>query len=235
MDVILLERVAKLGQMGETVTVKDGFARNFLLPQGKALRANKANRDYFESQRTSLEARNEERRSAAAEVAEKLDGNIYVAVRSAGETGQLYGSVAARDIASTLADNGFNVGRGQVELRQPIKIIGLHEVAIVLHPEVQATVTMNVARSEDEAVRQEAGEDLTTRDAFEDDETDEDDELSIEDVFDNPDDVALDGELGPDATELTADDEPSHIDGEGGGQGDNADVAVPGIDEPKLG
>ena len=231
MDVILLERVAKLGQMGDTVAVKDGYARNYLLPQGKALRANKANRDYFESQRSSLEARNEERRSAAAEVAERLDGNIYVAVRSAGETGQLYGSVAARDIAATLAEAGFTVGRGQVELRQPIKVIGLHEVEITLHPEVSATITMNVARSEDEAVRQEAGEDLTQRDAFDDEEeTDEDDELSIEDVFENPDDV----DLGPDATELTADDEPAHIDGQGGGQGDNADVAVPGIAEPKL-
>ncbi len=192
MDVILLERVAKLGQMGETVTVKDGYARNYLLPQGKALRANKANMTYFESQRVQLEARNLERKKEAETVAETLNGNTYVAVRSAGETGQLYGSVAARDIVATLDENGFKIGRSQVELRAPIKIIGLHEIVIMLHPEVEATVTMNVARSEDEAERQAAGEDLTRRDAFEDDDESEEDELSIEDVFDNPDGVVLD-------------------------------------------
>ncbi len=194
MDVILLERVAKLGQMGETVTVKDGYARNYLLPQGKALRANKANMAYFESQRVQLEARNLERKKEAESVAEKLNGNTYVAVRSAGETGQLYGSVAARDIVATLDENGFKIGRSQVELRAPIKIIGLHEIVIMLHPEVEATVTMNVARSEDEAERQAAGEDLTRRDAFDDEDEAEEDELSIEDVFDNPDDVVLDEE-----------------------------------------
>lgn len=192
MDVILLERVAKLGQMGETVTVKDGYARNFLLPQGKALRANKANLAYFETQRSQLEARNLERKKEAEEFAEKLNGNTYVAVRSAGETGQLYGSVAARDIVATLDENGFSIGRSQVELKAPIKIIGLHEIVIMLHPEVEATVTMNVARSEDEAERQAAGEDLTRRDAFDDEEEAEEDELSIEDVFENPDDVVVD-------------------------------------------
>ncbi|MEN0041546.1 MAG: 50S ribosomal protein L9 [Pseudomonadota bacterium] len=191
MDVILLERVAKLGHLGETVTVKDGYARNFLLPKGKALRANKANQAYFDAQRAELEAKNEERKKEAEAVAEKLNGNIYVAVRSAGETGQLYGSVAARDIVETLANNDFKVGRSMVDLRAPIKVIGLHEVLIALHPEVEATITMNVARSEDEAVRQEAGEDLTSRDAFDDDdEVAEEDELSIEDVFDNPEDAA---------------------------------------------
>ncbi len=194
MDVILLERVAKLGQMGDTVTVKDGYARNFLLPQGKALRANKANMAHFESQRVQLEARNLERKNEASEVAERLNGNTYVAVRSAGETGQLYGSVAARDIVATLDENGFSIGRSQVELRAPIKIIGLHTVTILLHPEVEAEVVMNVARSEDEAVRQAAGEDLTSRDAFDDLDEAEEDELSIEDVFDNPDDVDLDGD-----------------------------------------
>ena len=226
MDVILLERVAKLGHMGETVTVKDGYARNYLLPQGKALRANKANLAYFETQRAALEARNEERRQDAAGIAEKLDGNMYVAVRSAGETGQLYGSVAARDIVETLTAAGFKVGRSQVELRAPIKVIGLHEVLIQLHPEVEATITMNVARSEDEAVRQEAGEDLTRRDYDDEPEEGEEDELSIEDVFENPDEVDLDGEGGDDAR---AD---AHVDGEGGGQGDNADVEVDGVREP---
>lgn len=194
MDIILLERVAKLGQMGEVVTVKDGYARNFLLPQGKALRANKANMAHFESQRAQLEARNLERRKEAEAVADKLGGNTYVAVRSAGETGQLYGSVAARDIVATLDENGFSIGRSQVELKAPIKIIGLHEITIILHPEVETTITMNVARSEDEAERQAAGEDLTRRDAFDEDEESEEDELSIEDVFDNPDEVAIDEE-----------------------------------------
>lgn len=191
MDVILLERIARLGQMGDTVTVKDGYARNFLLPQGKALRANKANMTHFESQRVHLEARNLERKNEATAVSENLNGNTYVAVRSAGETGQLYGSVAARDIVAILDENGFSINRNQVELRAPIKIIGLHTVTLILHPEVEAEVTMNVARSEDEAVRQAAGEDLTSRDAFDDVEEAEEDELSIEDVFDNPEDANI--------------------------------------------
>lgn len=191
MDIILLERIAKLGQMGDTVTVKDGYARNFLLPQGKALRANKANMAYFETQRAQLEARNLEQMSEAKSVSEKLAGNTYVAVRSAGETGQLYGSVAARDIVAILEENGFSISRNQVELRAPIKIIGLHTVIIALHPEVEAEIVMNVARSEDEAVRQAAGEDLTSRDAFVEDEAEEEDELNIEDIFENPEDEDL--------------------------------------------
>lgn len=191
MDIILLERIAKLGQMGDVVTVKSGYARNFLLPQGKALRANKANMAHFESRRADLEARNLERKSEAEAVAEKLSGNTYIAVRSAGETGQLYGSVAARDIVAALGENGFTIGRSQVALQNPIKVIGLHTVVIALHPEVDADVIMNVARSADEAERQAAGEDLTSRDAFEIDDDDEDD-INIEDVFDNPDDVDLD-------------------------------------------
>ncbi|MEL7274363.1 MAG: 50S ribosomal protein L9 [Pseudomonadota bacterium] len=212
MDIILLERVAKLGQMGDVVTVKDGYARNYLLPQGKALRSNKANLAHFEAQRAQLEARNLERKKEAEAVAEKLAGNTYVAVRSAGETGQLYGSVAARDIVATLDENGFSIGRSQVELRAPIKIIGLHAVTIVLHPEVEAEITMNVARSEDEAVRQAAGEDLTSRDAFDDDDEQEEDELSIEDVFENPDDV--------DVEEMGAD-EAAGTDGEGAGDSED--------------
>jgi len=171
------------------VTVKDGYARNFLLPQAKALRANKGNLAHFESQRVHLEARNLERKNEAESVSETLNGNTYVAVRSAGETGQLYGSVAARDIVATLEENGFSIGRNQVELRAPIKVIGLHLVTIMLHPEVGSEVTMNVARSEDEAIRQAAGEDLTSRDAFDDVEEAEEDELSIEDIFDNPEDA----------------------------------------------
>ena len=193
MDVILLERIAKLGQMGDVVKVKDGFARNFLLPQGKALRANEANRKSFEDQRVELEARNLERKTEAEGVKEKLDGNSYIVVRSAGQTGQLYGSVTSRDIAATLEEAGFKVARNQVNLNTPIKIIGLHEVQIILHPEVDASVTMNVARSDDEAERQAAGEDLTSRDAqfeLEQFEEEEEEGLDLEEVFERPEDEA---------------------------------------------
>jgi large subunit ribosomal protein L9 len=166
MDVILLERVARLGQMGETVKVKDGFARNFLLPKGKALRANEANKKKFEGQRAQLEARNLERKCEAEKVAETLDGKSFVVVRSAGETGQLYGSVSTRDIADILTEGGFNVARNQVELNHPIKTIGLTNVAIALHPEVEVTITLNIARSSDEAERQANGELLTTAEAI---------------------------------------------------------------------
>ncbi|WP_417673667.1 50S ribosomal protein L9 [Roseibium sp.] len=178
MQVILLERIAKLGQMGDTVRVRDGYARNFLLPQGKALRANKANMQRFENERAQLEARNLERRQEAEAVAAKLDGESMIMIRSAGETGQLYGSVSTRDIADGLTAAGFTVGRAQVELRTPIKTIGLHNVLILLHPEVEVGVTVNVARSEDEAVRQAAGEDLTApeQDIFEFEEDEEEGE-----------------------------------------------------------
>ncbi|MBD1549180.1 50S ribosomal protein L9 [Roseibium aggregatum] len=178
MQVILLERIAKLGQMGDTVRVRDGYARNFLLPQGKALRANKANMQRFENERAQLEARNLERRQEAEAVAAKLDGESMIMIRSAGETGQLYGSVSTRDIADGLTAAGFTVARGQVELRTPIKTIGLHNVLIQLHPEVEVGVTVNVARSEDEAVRQAAGEDLTApeQDIFEFEEDEEEGE-----------------------------------------------------------
>jgi large subunit ribosomal protein L9 len=166
MQVILLERVAKLGQMGEVVNVKDGYSRNFLLPQGKALRANAANKKKFEGQRAQLEARNLERRSEAQKVADVLDGKSFVVVRTAGETGQLYGSVSTRDIADLLTAEGFSVNRNQVELNQPIKEIGLRNVAIALHPEVEVTITLNIARSPDEAERQAKGETLTTAEAI---------------------------------------------------------------------
>ncbi len=166
MEVILLERVARLGQMGETVSVRDGFARNFLLPQGKALRANEANKKKFETQRSQLEARNLERKSEAEKIAEKLDGLTFVVVRSAGETGQLYGSVSTRDISELLTGEGFSVGRNQVELNNPIKAIGLTNVAIALHPEVEVTITLNIARSADEAERQARGEKLDSAEAI---------------------------------------------------------------------
>jgi len=166
MEVILLERISRLGQMGDVVRVKDGFARNFLLPKGKALRANEANKKKFEAQRAQLEARNLERKSEAEKIAELLDGKSFVVVRSAGETGQLYGSVSTRDIADLLSDEGFSVARNQVLLNHPIKTIGLANVAIALHPEVEVTVTLNVARSPEEAERQARGETLTTAEAI---------------------------------------------------------------------
>lgn len=157
MEIILLERVEKLGAMGDVVNVKPGFARNFLLPQAKALRATKANLARFEAEREFLEKRNAETREAAATSGEDLDGNSYVIIRKAGETGQLYGSVSARDIVETIAGE---VKRNMVAMEQPIKALGLHNVIIKLHPEVSITVTVNVARSEDEAVRQAKGEDV---------------------------------------------------------------------------
>ncbi|TNM65520.1 50S ribosomal protein L9 [Aliirhizobium smilacinae] len=166
MQVILLERVPKLGQMGEVVKVRDGFARNFLLPQGKALRANDANKKRFDSERATLEARNLERKGEAETVAEALAGKVFVIVRSAGETGQLYGSVAARDVMDALAAEGFNIGRNQVDLNHPIKSIGLHEVTLHLHSEVEIQVSVNVARSAEEAERQAHGESLTSADAI---------------------------------------------------------------------
>jgi large subunit ribosomal protein L9 len=181
MDVILLERVAKLGQMGEIVRVKDGFARNFLLPQGKALRANEGNKKRFESEKVHLEARNLERKTEAEAVSEKLNGQSFVVVRQAGETGQLYGSVSSRDISDLVTEAGFSVGRNQVVLEQPIKTIGLHSVAIALHPEVESIVTINVARSADEAARQTKGEDLTVRDTFELEPLEDEEEAGFED------------------------------------------------------
>jgi large subunit ribosomal protein L9 len=151
MEVILLERIEKLGQMGDVVTVKPGFARNFLLPQKKALRASDENRGYFESQRAQLEADNLERRKDAEAVASKIEALNIVLIRQAGDSGQLYGSVSARDIADTVSEAGVTIARGQVMLDRPIKELGLHPVRVVLHPEVQVEVTANVARNEDEA------------------------------------------------------------------------------------
>jgi large subunit ribosomal protein L9 len=160
MQVILLERVEKLGQMGDEVKVKDGFARNFLLPKKKALRATKANREYFQTQKTQLETRNLERKSEAEKIAETLKGKVFVLLRQAGDRGQLYGSVSPRDIADVITEGGFTVSRTQVPLDHAIKTIGLHPASVVLHPEVRVGVTINVARTEDEAERQAKGEDV---------------------------------------------------------------------------
>jgi large subunit ribosomal protein L9 len=161
MEVILLERIGRLGQMGDVVKVKDGYARNFLLPQKKALRATKENRSRFETERSQLEANNLELKKEAEAVGEKLDGQIFLAIRSAGDTGQLYGSVSTRDIAEFVTDGGFTIERRQVILERPIKTLGLHAISLALHPEVVIKVALNIARSEDEAQRQAAGEDVT--------------------------------------------------------------------------
>jgi large subunit ribosomal protein L9 len=160
MEVILLERVVKLGQMGEVVRVKNGYARNFLLPQGKALRATKDNRAKFETMKTQLEARNLELKSDADKVGTKLDGQSFIVIRQASETGQLYGSVSPRDIVGILTAGGFSVSRGQISLNTPIKAIGLHKVPVALHPEIDVTITLNVARSNDEAERIARGENV---------------------------------------------------------------------------
>ena len=180
MKVILLQRIKKLGQMGDEVTVKPGYARNYLLPTGKALRANKANRAYFETQRAQLEAANLEHKKEADAVAQKIDGKHFVVIRQAGDTGQLYGSVATRDITQVITENGFTIMRNQVMLDRPIKVLGLHEVELSLHPEVDVTVIINVARTQDEAERQERGEDVTAIDEEGDKET-----LDKEEVFED--------------------------------------------------
>lgn len=163
MDVILLERVAKLGQMGEVVRVKDGYARNFLLPRGKALRATADNRAKYDGMKAELEARNLQARSEATKVAEKLDGRNVIVLRQASETGQLFGSVSVRDIIASFEADGVTINRSQVLLDHPIKTIGQHGVSIAVHPEVEVGVTVTVARSADEAERINRGEDISTR------------------------------------------------------------------------
>ncbi|MDJ0894873.1 MAG: 50S ribosomal protein L9 [Alphaproteobacteria bacterium] len=158
MEVILLERIERLGQMGDVVSVKPGYARNFLLPQKKALRASKENLAFFESQRAQLEAQNLERKSEAESVSGKLDSLQVVLVRQAGESGQLYGSVTARDIADAVKDAGFTISRDQVLIDRPIKMLGLHPITVRLHPEVSVTVITNVAKSQEEAQMQARGE-----------------------------------------------------------------------------
>ena len=161
MEVILLERLGKLGQMGDVVRVKDGFARNFLLPKGKALRATEENRSRFENMKVDLEARNLEQKGEAEKVAQKLDGQSFSVLRQAAEGGQLYGSVSPRDLADLVSKQGFAIGRAQIALNTPIKTIGLHKVPISLHPEIEVTINVTVARNADEAERLARGEDIT--------------------------------------------------------------------------
>ena len=168
MEIILLERVEKLGQMGDVVTVKPGFARNFLLPKGKALRATKSNREAFESRRAQLEADNVKRRDEAASIAGKIEGLSVILVRSASDMGQLYGSVTTRDIAEAVTAEGCTITKNQVRLDRPIKTIGIFDVTVSLHPEVSVVIQANVARSVDEAERQAQGIDPTVEQEPED-------------------------------------------------------------------
>ncbi len=172
MKVILLERVERLGALGDTVTVKDGFARNFLLPRAKALRATSANMKVFEGQRAEIESRNATAKAGAAKAGEKLDGTSYVMIRQAGDTGQLYGSVSGRDVADAVGAEGGKIDRAMVVLDKPIKTLGVHAIKVRLHPEVLVTVNINIARSTDEAERQAKGEDVIASQFDEDRATD---------------------------------------------------------------
>ena len=187
MEVILLERVTKLGQMGETVRVRDGYARNFLLPGGKALRATEANKKRFEGQKADLQARNESARDEAEQLGKRVDGESFVIIRQAGETGYLYGSVSTRDIAEAVSTGATTVHRNQVMLTHPIKTLGVHTMPVQLHPEVEVKVKINVARSAEEAERQARGEDVNVIER------------------DNMDDLGL--EVGAALAEFTGDDD----------------------------
>jgi len=185
MHVVLLERVEKLGKMGDVVKVKDGFARNFLLPRKKALRATEANIAHFEKERAQLEKRSDESKAKAQTLAGKLEGQSFVIIRQAGDSGQLYGSVSTRDIAEAINATGMSVARGDVQLAQPIKTLGLHTVAVVLHPEVKVSVVVNAARSQEEAERQARGEIVTGGPGSEAEEA----ELAAEALFDSAEDA----------------------------------------------
>lgn len=193
MQVILLERVAKLGQMGEVVKVKEGFARNYLLPQGKALRANDANIAAFEARKADLATRNDETRAEAQKVAERLDGQSFVIIRSASDAGALYGSVTPRDVAEAAAAEGYAVERRQIVLTGPIKELGLHTVNVHLHPEVDAQITMNVARSPEEAELQASGKSIQDLAAEEDAAA----EFEIAELFDDLGSAGRDDDEGP--------------------------------------
>lgn len=206
MEIILLERIGRLGQMGDVVRVKDGYARNFLLPQGKALRATKNNMKRFEVDRAQLEARNLEQKTEAASVGEKVEGESFVIIRQASDSGQLYGSVATRDIAELVTAGGCSIERRQVMLERPIKLLGLHDVRITLHPEVFVKVTVNVARTEEEAERQAKGEDVTI-------ERDDDDDVAVA-----PEEVFEDEALAKEAEAALEDAPEGEVEGEAVGE-----------------
>jgi large subunit ribosomal protein L9 len=195
MDIILLERVAKLGQMGDVVSVKQGYARNFLLPQGKALRVNAANMKSFEAQKAQLEAQNLETKKEAEAMAAKLDGETFIVIRSASDGGNLYGSVTTRDAAESATAAGFTVDKKQVALIDPIKELGIHDVAVKLHPEVTAIIKLNVARSVEEAELQAAGKSVAELAAEEEAAA----EFEIQELFDDLGAAGLD-DFGDDET-----------------------------------
>ncbi|EAP84044.1 50S ribosomal protein L9 [Sulfitobacter sp. EE-36] len=203
MQVILLERVAKLGQMGEVVDVKPGYARNFLLPQGKALSASKANIEAFEGQKAQLEAQNLETKKEAEALADKLNGQQFIVIRSASDSGALYGSVTTRDAADVATAEGFTIDRKQVVLGSPIKDLGLHDVTVILHPEVEATIQLNVARSAEEAELQAAGKSIQELAAEEEAAA----EFEISELFDDIGSAASDDDDLAEAVEKTDEDE----------------------------
>lgn len=212
MDIILLERVAKLGQMGEVVSVKEGYARNYLLPQGKALRANELNLKKFEAQKAQLEARNLETKKEAEALASKLDGETFVVIRSASDGGNLYGSVSTRDAAEAATDAGFSVDRNQVALTAPIKELGIHDVTVTLHPEVDAVIKLNVARSQEEAELQAQGKSIAELAAEEEAAA----EFEIQELFDDigsaasdDDDLAESAGMAPASDDADADTDES--------------------------
>ena len=201
MDIILLERVAKLGQMGDVVQVKEGYARNFLIPTGKALRANEANIANFEAQKAQLEARNLETKKEAEDMAGRLDGQQFVVIRSASDSGALYGSVTTRDAAEAATAEGFSVDRKQVVLTAPIKELGLHSVMVRLHPEVEAMIEINVARSPEEAELQASGKSIQELAAEEEAAA----EFEIQELFDDIGAAGLDEDDDPRGPEPAAD------------------------------
>lgn len=209
MEIILLERVAKLGQMGEVVNVKEGYARNFLLPQGKALRVNAANLARFEAEKAQMEARNLESKKEAEDLATKLDGQQFIVIRSASDAGALYGSVTTRDTADVATAEGFSINKGQVILTGAVKFLGLHEVIIRLHPEVDANITLNVARSTEEAELQASGKSIQELAAEEEAAA----EFEIEQLFDDIGAAQMDDdELAPAGDESSADEAGSDED-----------------------
>ena len=197
MEVILLERIERLGQMGEVVNVKDGFARNFLLPQNKALRANKLNREYFEKEKVNLEAKNLKQKSEAASVSDKIIKNNYIIIRQASDTGQLYGSVNSGDIKERLQEDGFSLEKSQIVLDKPIKEIGHHEIRIKLHPEVTSKINLYISRSIDEAEALISGKNIKPI------ETSEDEKIDLQEIFEEG---ALPGSSDPEDDELTKSD-----------------------------
>jgi large subunit ribosomal protein L9 len=204
MEVILLERISKLGQMGDVVRVKDGYGRNFLLPHGKALRATEANKAKFEGMKVDLQAKNLATKSEADKIGSKLDGKSFPVLRQASETGQLYGSVSPRDLADLLTQNGFEVSRNQIALNVPIKTVGQHKVPVQLHPELEVTIMVNVARSADEAERLARGENVTVRRQPGDEEDEQEAAQAAAQAMFEPNDEAEDETGGEEAAETAS-------------------------------